>query len=212
VKRTTSDGPDFVPVADRIAAFDDDGTLWVELPLPPQFDFVFRTRAEEIKQNPAMAGEQPYKAIIEKDPAFFQGVATQDPEVIEALLNAFVRSWAGTTPAEFDAQVDEWLATVKQPKLGVPYRTWSTSRCSSCSTCSRRTASRSLCARAAAGTTSFHPFGGTFGARRSRCSISLDHLVTACEGRCFGRGAGVCAAVMPSTPNMVTRLPVSDMV
>jgi phosphoserine phosphatase len=122
MERTTTDGAGFVPVADRIAAFDNDGTLWVEQPLPPQFDFVFRTWAEEIKKDPSMASQQPYKAIIERDPAFFQGVATQDPEVIEALLNAFARSWAGTTPAEFDAQVHEWLATVKQPKLGVLYK------------------------------------------------------------------------------------------
>jgi hypothetical protein len=48
-------------------------------------------------------------------------VATQEPAVIESLLEAFARSWAGTTPAEFDAQVREWLAEVKQPKLGVSY-------------------------------------------------------------------------------------------
>ena len=122
VHRVTTEGPDFVPVADRIAAFDNDGTLWVEQPLPPQFDFVFRTWAGEIKADPSLAAQQPYKAIIEKDPAFFEGVATQDPAVIESLLKAFARSWAGTTPAEFDAQVNEWLVSVKQPKLGVLYK------------------------------------------------------------------------------------------
>jgi phosphoglycolate phosphatase-like HAD superfamily hydrolase len=96
--------------------------LWVEQPLPPQFDFVFRKWAEEIKHDPTLASQQPYKAIIEKDPAFFEGVATQDPQVIEALLAAFARTWAGTTPAEFDAQVREWLSTVRQPKLGVLYK------------------------------------------------------------------------------------------
>jgi len=49
-------------------------------------------------------------------------VATQDPQVIESLLKAFARSWAGTTPEEFDAQVRDWLAVVKQPKLGVSYQ------------------------------------------------------------------------------------------
>ena len=122
VHRVTTEGPDFVPVADRIAAFDNDGTLWVEQPLPPQFDFVFRTWAGEIKADPSLAAQQPYKAIIEKDPAFFEGVATQDPAVIVSLLKAFARSWAGTTPAAFDAQVNEWLVTVKQPKLGVLYK------------------------------------------------------------------------------------------
>jgi phosphoserine phosphatase len=121
VTSAATPGPGFVEVADRIATFDNDGTLWVEQPLPPQFDFVFGRWGEEVKQDPSLAGQQPYKAIIEKDMAFFAGVATQDPEVVGTLLAAFARTWAGTTPAEFDAQVREWLETVKQPKLGVPY-------------------------------------------------------------------------------------------
>lgn len=121
VSAATTPGAAFVPVADRIATFDNDGTLWVEQPLPPQFDFVFRRWAEEVKADPALAGQQPYKAIIEKDMAFFQGVATQDPDVVGTLLAAFARTWKGTTPDEFGAQVREWLRTVKQPKLGVPY-------------------------------------------------------------------------------------------
>ncbi len=99
--------------ADRIAAFDNDGTLWVEQPLPPQFDFVFGKWAQEVKADPALAQQQPYKAILERDPGFFQGLATQEPEVVAALLAAFGRSWAGTTPGEFEAQVREWMARVK---------------------------------------------------------------------------------------------------
>lgn len=76
-------------MADRIATFDNDGTLWVEQPLPPQFDFVFRAWGEEIKADPSLAGKQPYKAIIARDPAFFAGIATQDPEVVGTLLAAF---------------------------------------------------------------------------------------------------------------------------
>ena len=121
VASATTPGPGFVAVADRIAAFDNDGTLWVEQPLPPQFDFVFRKWGEEIKQDPSLASQQPYKAIIERDMAFLGGLAVQEPEVVGALLRAFSRSWAGTTPDEFDAQVREWLQTSRQPKLGVPY-------------------------------------------------------------------------------------------
>ena len=121
VTSATTPGPGFVDVADRIATFDNDGTLWVEQPLPPQFDFVFRKWGEEIKQDPSLASKQPYKAIIERDMTFFERLAVQDPEVVGTLLEAFTRSWAGTTPDEFDAQVREWLQTVKQPKLGVPY-------------------------------------------------------------------------------------------
>jgi phosphoserine phosphatase len=117
----TEGGADFVPASDRIASFDNDGTLWVEQPLPPQFDFVFRRWAEEVKRHPSMAQEEPYKALLEKDLGFLEGIATQEPEVVASLLEAFGRTWAGTTPEEFDAQVREWLANVKQPTLGVPY-------------------------------------------------------------------------------------------
>jgi len=89
--------------------------------MPPQFDFVFGQWAEEIKADPSLAQKQPYKAIIEKDPAFFVGVANQDPEVIKTLLEAFGRSWKGTSPEEFEAQVRQWLNTATQPKLGVRY-------------------------------------------------------------------------------------------
>jgi phosphoserine phosphatase len=121
VERATTDGPDFIPPADRVATFDNDGTLWVEQPMPPQFDFVFGHWAKEMKRDPSLAQKQPYKAIIERDPAFLAGVATQDPQTIKTLLEAFGRSWAGTTPEEFDSQVRHWLQTAKQPKLGVLY-------------------------------------------------------------------------------------------
>jgi phosphoserine phosphatase len=121
VTSATTPGPGFVAVADRIATFDNDGTLWVEQPLPPQFDFVFRKWGEEIKADPSLAEQEPYKAIIARDPAFFAALGVQDPEVVGTLLAAFARTWKGTTPEEFDAQVRDWLTTVKQPKLGVPY-------------------------------------------------------------------------------------------
>ena len=47
--------------------------------MPPQFDFVFGHSAQEIKADPSLAEQQPYKAIIAKDPAFFVGVALLDP-------------------------------------------------------------------------------------------------------------------------------------
>jgi len=121
VTSATRQGAGFVPVADRTATFDNDGTLWVEQPMPPQFDFVFRKWAEEIKADSSLASQQPYKAVVEKDPVFFQGVATQDPEVVSTLEQGFARSWAGTTPEEFETQVREWCETVKQPQLDKLY-------------------------------------------------------------------------------------------
>ena len=121
VQRVTGDGPGFVPAADRIATFDNDGTLWVERPMPPQFDFLLRTWAAETKTDPSLANRQPYKAIIQGDTAFFAGILTQDPNVVMPLEQAVARSWKGTTPDEFDDQVREFIATAKQPRFGVSY-------------------------------------------------------------------------------------------
>ncbi|MFD6184500.1 HAD family hydrolase [Streptomyces goshikiensis] len=121
VHRATTPGAAFVEPADRIATLDNDGTLWVEQPMPPQFDFLFRTWEGEVKADPSLAARQPYKALVERDQAFFDGLATQKPEAVATLLEAFARSWAGTTPEEFDAQVREWTRTVRDPRFGVPY-------------------------------------------------------------------------------------------
>ncbi|MEU4086240.1 HAD family hydrolase [Streptomyces aureus] len=121
VHGATTPGETFVEPADRIATFDNDGTLWVEQPLPPQFDFVFRTWEEEVKADPSLARRQPYQALMERDQRFFEGLATQEPEAVTSLLEAFARSWAGTTPEEFDAQVGDWTRTVRDPRFGVPY-------------------------------------------------------------------------------------------
>ncbi|ANP74676.1 HAD family hydrolase [Cryobacterium arcticum] len=121
ITTAVSPGPGFIPVADRIAAFDNDGTLWSEQPLPPQFDFVFRRWSMEVEADPALAGRQPYKALIEHDRDFFAGLETQDPATVQAVLDAFSRTWAGSTPEEFDAEVTRWLETVRHPTLNVRY-------------------------------------------------------------------------------------------
>src|SRR5215475_3774731 len=108
VHAATPPGAAFVAPADRIATFDNDGTLWVEQPVPPQFDFVFRRWEQEVKADPSLARQQPYQALIQRDLGFFEGVATQDPQVVETLLDGFARSWAGATPEEFDAEVRHW--------------------------------------------------------------------------------------------------------
>jgi len=121
VEGCTRDGPDFVAAPDRIATFDNDGTLWVEQPAPPQFDFLLRRWAQDAKDHPELASEQPYKAIVERDMAFFERLAVQDPAVVATLEKAMARSWAGTTPAAFEAEVRVWIDTIKQPRFGVGY-------------------------------------------------------------------------------------------
>ena len=68
---------DYIPPADRIAAFDNDGTLWVEQPAPAQTGFLFGKLVAQVKADPALATEEPFKAIVTKDEAFMQALAQQ---------------------------------------------------------------------------------------------------------------------------------------
>ena len=86
VFRVTTTGPDFVAPADRIAAFDNDGTLWVEQPLPPQFDFVFRTWGEEVRSR-SVAGR----------PAAVQRLDREGPRLLPGRRDAGPRG--GRAPA-----------------------------------------------------------------------------------------------------------------
>ena len=85
----TSDGssPDYIPPADRVAAFDNDGTLWVEQPAPAQTGLLLGKLVEQVKANPALAEEEPFKAIVTKDPAFMQGLAQQVPETVIVIFD-----------------------------------------------------------------------------------------------------------------------------
>ena len=67
VRAVTGDGPGFVPEAERIATFDNDGTLWAEKPMPIQLDFTLHRMAEMAKSDEALQRQQPWKAAFEKD-------------------------------------------------------------------------------------------------------------------------------------------------
>jgi phosphoserine phosphatase len=102
---------------DRIATFDNDGTLWAEKPIPVQLNFLFLTFAKTAKNNPSLAEKQPYKALLEKDTIFFKNAIEQNPEAIKLLEVAFAKQWAGKTPEEFEAEVKEFYATEKPLKF-----------------------------------------------------------------------------------------------
>lgn len=121
IQDVTTPGHDFLEPAERVAAFDNDGTLWIEQPLPVQLDFIFRSLAAAAEKDPSLADEQPYKAILEKDKGFFEKVGEQQPDAIKALNDALGRNWLGTTPEEFDTEVLDYLRTVKSEKFDVPY-------------------------------------------------------------------------------------------
>jgi hypothetical protein len=68
VTKVTQDGtPDFVPIDDRIATFDNDGTLWVEQPMYVQLAFVFGRVKQLVPQHPEWKTTQPFKGVLEGD-------------------------------------------------------------------------------------------------------------------------------------------------
>jgi phosphoserine phosphatase len=117
VRSVTTRGTTFVSPAERIAVFDNDGTLWCEQPMYIQADFVFRRFKEMVRQDPERAREQPYKAVVEGDTEWLRDIYAHVPEVIKGVTEAF----AGITTEAFDAAVREFFASATHPTLGVPY-------------------------------------------------------------------------------------------
>jgi len=110
---STSKG--FVPVADRIACFDNDGTLWTENPLPFQLFFVIDRIKELAPQHPEWKTQQPYKGILEGD--LKSALAGGEKALFEMLMTTH----AGMTTDEFDKTVKDWMATATHPKTGKHY-------------------------------------------------------------------------------------------
>lgn len=121
IDRTTTPGPDYLEPAERVATFDNDGTMWVEKPLPVQLDFIFRALAAAAQSDSSLAEQQPYKAILEQDKEFFAAVSQQQPEAIMALEEALARNWHGSKPSEFDAEALRYLEGTKSEKFDKPY-------------------------------------------------------------------------------------------
>jgi phosphoserine phosphatase len=118
---TDENGPDYVPPADRIAAFDNDGTLWVEQPAPAQTGLLIGKLVEQVKANPSLAAEDPYKGIVTQDPVFLQALAQQVPEAVIAFLKGVGKAWEGTTPDAYEAEVRAFLAASKHLRYGCPW-------------------------------------------------------------------------------------------
>jgi phosphoserine phosphatase len=112
---TTEGGPDFVPVSERIAVFDNDGTLWAEQPFYFQGLFVLDRVRALAPQHPEWKDTQPFKAALEND---MKTVAASGLPGISALLMA---THAGTTTEEFERIVKDWLAMARHPKFKRPY-------------------------------------------------------------------------------------------
>ena len=116
VKRVTTEGsPDFVPVPERIATFDNDGTLWCEQPLPTQLYFVLDRVKTLAPQHPEWKTTEPFASVLKGD---LKGVAASG---VRGLLEIVMATHAGMTTTEFEQIVTDWIATAKNPKTGKLY-------------------------------------------------------------------------------------------
>jgi phosphoglycolate phosphatase-like HAD superfamily hydrolase len=115
VRVTTRGGPDFVPEAERIAAFDNDGTLWAEQPAYFQLLFAMDRVKALAPQHPEWAATQPYKAVLDGD---MRTLAAAGEKGIAELVMA---THAGMTTAEFAGIVRDWVATAQHPRFRRPY-------------------------------------------------------------------------------------------
>jgi phosphoglycolate phosphatase-like HAD superfamily hydrolase len=116
VARVTKDGgPDYVPPAERIAVFDNDGTLWSEQPMYFQLAFAIDRIATLAKDHPEWREKQPFKGVLEGD---LKTVAASGEH---GLLEIVAATHAGISTEEFAGIVDSWLTSAQHPKFKRPY-------------------------------------------------------------------------------------------
>lgn len=112
---TDTANADFVPASERIATFDNDGTLWSEQPMYFQLFFAIdRIKALSV-EHPEWIDQQPYKAVLDND------LKTLMSQGMEGLLQIISASHAGTTTDEFEAIVENWVKTARHPKYDKPF-------------------------------------------------------------------------------------------
>ena len=112
---TKEGGPDYVAPAERIATFDNDGTLWIEQPIYNQFAFAIDRVKATSNQHPEWKTKEPFASILKGD---LKGLAASGEK---GMLEIVAATHSGMTTADFNKTVKEWLATAKHPRFKVLY-------------------------------------------------------------------------------------------
>ena len=112
---TEQNSPDFVPLSERIAVFDNDGTLWSEKPVYFQLLFAIDRVKEMAAKHPEWKTSQPFKAVLDND---MDALADSGED---GLLQLIMATHAGNTTQEFSAIVKHWLANANHPRFQRPY-------------------------------------------------------------------------------------------
>jgi phosphoglycolate phosphatase-like HAD superfamily hydrolase len=122
---TTPGSPDFVPPSERVAVFDNDGTLWCEKPMPIQLDFILRRLADMADQDPSLRTRQPWQAAHDKDHNWLSQLMTRhyhgDDRDLQVLLGGVLQAFGGISVEDFEAQADAFLHNAQHPTLGRGY-------------------------------------------------------------------------------------------
>ena len=126
VRRTCGeDGSVAVPVDERVAVFDNDGTLWCEKPMPIQLDFILRRLAAMAGARPELRQSQPWKAAFERDLDWFGALMAQhyagDDTNVRTLAGGILAAFAGISVEDFEEQADAFLRSERHPTLGSTY-------------------------------------------------------------------------------------------
>jgi len=115
LKVTKEDSPDFVPVAERIAVFDNDGTLWCERPVPFQAVFTLDRVKALAPQHPEWKEKEPFASLLKGD--LKAALAGGERDALQVLM----ATHAGTTTDEFKKIIEDWISTARHPKTGRLY-------------------------------------------------------------------------------------------
>jgi phosphoglycolate phosphatase-like HAD superfamily hydrolase len=112
---TDEGGPQFVPGAERIAVFDNDGTLWSEQPFYFQLAFTMDRVKDMAAEHPEWRSEQPFQAVLEGD------LAALHEQGKDGLMKLVMATHAGIAPEDLQAAAAEWLAEARHPRFDRPY-------------------------------------------------------------------------------------------
>src|SRR5947208_6106010 len=122
VERTVSDG---VPVDERVAVFDNDGTLWCEKPMPIQLDFILRRLVAMAEAKPELQERQPWQAAFERDYGWFGKLMADhyagDDTNVRTLAGGILAAYEGISVEDFEATSNDFLRSAKHPTLGRVY-------------------------------------------------------------------------------------------
>lgn len=118
-------GPDAVPVEERIAVFDNDGTLWAEKPMPTQLAYVAEQWRARLEEDPSLADRQPYKAVASGDLAWIGASVDKhyagDDSDLKVLIGAIVEVTKDLSVDAYATSVSEFYRTAQHPTLGRSY-------------------------------------------------------------------------------------------